>query len=157
MQSSPTLTPLVTGIILFELFAQFSTEMERRESIHLLKQQQLPPSFMQRYPFVSVLSLNMTAHDPTLRPSLPELTRGELASFTSDLVARPADGFKLMKTFSDGRQLQCITPVLGATCGADATTKHVPSTLAEARVVIARLEALVAQQREELSRLRTSK
>jgi hypothetical protein len=141
------------GIILFELFSQFATEMERRESIAMLKQQDLPSAFLQQYPFVSVLSLNMTAQLPSLRPSLPDLTRGEFASFTTDLVARPANGFKLLTTFSDGRQLQCVTP----TCEDDEVHARLmevePGSLAEAQHVIARLRKVVIQQREALTRL----
>eukprot|EP00045_Choanoeca_perplexa_P018495 m.292981 g.292981 ORF g.292981 m.292981 type:complete len:615 (-) comp17868_c0_seq1:55-1899(-) len=138
------------GIILFELFCLFSTDMERHESIHLLKQQQqVPPSFVQPYPFVSMFCLHMTAHDPCLRPSLPDLLHGELASVAKSLVARPTDHFKVLSTLPDGRQLEYATPMTTCATSSDVTTAE-PATLAEAKEVIAQLKAIVAQQQAEL-------
>jgi len=61
------------GIILFELFCSFGTEMERVTSIKDIRQCRLPQEFCQRWPEVAKLITEMTAERPDDRPTAETL------------------------------------------------------------------------------------
>lgn len=61
------------GIILFELFCSFGTEMERVTSIKDIRQCRLPQEFCQRWPEVAKLITKMTAERPDHRPTAETL------------------------------------------------------------------------------------
>lgn len=62
------------GIVLFELFNIFETEMERHEALTQLHEKRLVPSeFVKNYPTVANLVLKMTHRDPKQRPSAFEI------------------------------------------------------------------------------------
>ncbi|KAJ3370346.1 Eukaryotic translation initiation factor 2-alpha kinase [Allomyces arbusculus] len=63
------------GIILFELFWPFATQMERIMSLQKLKSRAraLPPDFIRQWPQHAALVLWLTAENPALRPTPGEL------------------------------------------------------------------------------------
>jgi translation initiation factor 2-alpha kinase 4 len=62
------------GIVLFELYNVFSTEMERHQMLTQLHEKRLVPrKFVKTYPNEAHLILKMTHSDPTQRPSAFEL------------------------------------------------------------------------------------
>jgi serine/threonine protein kinase len=62
------------GIVLFELFHVFSTEMERFELLTLLHEKRLVThAFIQAYPLEATLVLKMTHADPAMRPTAFDL------------------------------------------------------------------------------------
>lgn len=66
------------GIILFELFYSFQTQMERAQVIRDLKEhQKFPASFVRRYPREAAFIWSCIASDPKLRPSAREIVESE--------------------------------------------------------------------------------
>lgn len=62
------------GIVLFELFHAFSTEMERNSLITQLRDKRLvPKAFLETFPNEARIVLKMTHADPSQRPSADEL------------------------------------------------------------------------------------
>lgn len=70
------------GIILFELWQQFDTAMERCKTIEALRTTKMPPpEFTSNYPRQTGLILWMIQDDPELRP-----TAGELSNIDVNLI-----------------------------------------------------------------------
>lgn len=65
------------GIILFEMFCPFTTEMERVKSIKDLRQGKVPPDFAARWPEEAALILQMVAENPSKRPSAEKILEME--------------------------------------------------------------------------------
>jgi serine/threonine protein kinase len=62
------------GVVLFELFNVFYTEMERRQNLTFLHEKRMVPyDFVLRYPQEANLVLRMTDNNPKQRPSAFEL------------------------------------------------------------------------------------
>jgi serine/threonine protein kinase len=58
------------GIILFELFYRFGTQMERTIVLSKFKEtRKLPPILFMEYPLVCELIISLTSEDPNIRPS----------------------------------------------------------------------------------------
>ena len=66
------------GVILFELFHQYCTEMERYKSLESLRNGIIPDKMYTLWPAQARSIELMTNSDPELRPSVRELLNGEL-------------------------------------------------------------------------------
>ncbi|KAI8901354.1 kinase-like domain-containing protein [Globomyces pollinis-pini] len=66
------------GIVLFELFTQFNTAMERSIVLDSVKHGILPDSFVSNYPSISELVLNLTQNDAGLRLDANEILKLDL-------------------------------------------------------------------------------
>ncbi|KAK3815611.1 MAG: kinase-like domain-containing protein, partial [Linnemannia elongata] len=61
------------GIIFFELYHPFSTLMERHAVLRTLRNGELPPEFVSRWPKEAAFVLWLMAEDPRMRPSAREI------------------------------------------------------------------------------------
>lgn len=61
------------GIILFELFCAFGTEMERVKNIKDLRQGRIPQDFCEKWPEESKVIQKMTTEKPSDRPTAETL------------------------------------------------------------------------------------
>ncbi|KAG0356172.1 Eukaryotic translation initiation factor 2-alpha kinase [Podila minutissima] len=66
------------GIIFFELYHPFSTLMERHAVLRTLRNGELPPDFVSRWPKEAAFVLWLMAEDPRMRPSANEILEFEL-------------------------------------------------------------------------------
>ncbi|KAF9396724.1 Eukaryotic translation initiation factor 2-alpha kinase [Podila verticillata] len=66
------------GIIFFELYHPFSTLMERHAVLRTLRNGELPPDFVSRWPKEAAFVLWLMAEDPRMRPSANEILDFEL-------------------------------------------------------------------------------
>ncbi|KAG0349101.1 Eukaryotic translation initiation factor 2-alpha kinase [Podila humilis] len=66
------------GIIFFELYHPFSTLMERHAVLKTLRNGELPPDFVSRWPKEAAFVLWLMAEDPRMRPSANEILEFEL-------------------------------------------------------------------------------
>lgn len=66
------------GVILFELFQRYSTEMERGQSLSDLRKGIIPPVMYENWKVQTQYIENMTNENPEMRPSVKELLSGEL-------------------------------------------------------------------------------
>lgn len=66
------------GMLAFELFQPFGTEMERVRSLGDLREGKIPDSFCCRWSKLVKHILNLTSQDPGVRPTATELLRSEL-------------------------------------------------------------------------------
>jgi translation initiation factor 2-alpha kinase 1 len=67
------------GILLFELFNPFQTQMERAHVLRDLKEQQkFPAAFVRRYPREAAFIWSCIAPEPALRPSAREIVESEV-------------------------------------------------------------------------------
>ncbi|KAG0261886.1 hypothetical protein BG011_000583 [Mortierella polycephala] len=72
------------GIIFFELYHPFSTLMERHAVLRTLRNGELPPDFVSRWPKEAAFVLWLMAEDPQMRP-----TAREILEF--DLIRKPRE------------------------------------------------------------------
>ncbi|KAG0198565.1 Eukaryotic translation initiation factor 2-alpha kinase [Mortierella sp. GBA30] len=79
------------GIIFFELYHPFSTLMERHAVLRTLRQGELPPDFVSRWPKEAAFVLWLMAEDPRMRP-----TAREILDF--DLIHKPKEEFPTIPT-----------------------------------------------------------
>ena len=66
------------GVILFELFHQYSTEMERYKSLEGLRKGIIPDKMYSFWPVQTRWIMLMMSGDPESRPSVKEILNGEL-------------------------------------------------------------------------------
>ncbi|KAF9355889.1 Eukaryotic translation initiation factor 2-alpha kinase [Mortierella sp. AD094] len=66
------------GIIFFELYHPFSTLMERHAVLRTLRNGELPPDFVSRWPKEAAFVLWLMAEDPRLRPTAREILEFDL-------------------------------------------------------------------------------
>ncbi|KAF9955482.1 hypothetical protein BGZ72_003705 [Mortierella alpina] len=66
------------GIIFFELYHPFSTLMERHAVLRTLRNGELPPDFVSRWPKEAAFVLWLMAEDPEMRPTAREILDFEL-------------------------------------------------------------------------------
>uniref|UniRef100_T1IK00 non-specific serine/threonine protein kinase n=1 Tax=Strigamia maritima TaxID=126957 RepID=T1IK00_STRMM len=71
------------GIIIIELFYPFKTNMEKSEVLHQFKNENVPKSFLERWPMQAALILKLLSKDPSVRPSAIEVLRSDLFNWTT--------------------------------------------------------------------------
>lgn len=96
------------GIILFELFHPFRTQMERAVVLRELKEQQhFPPAFVRRYPREAAFIWSCVSADPALRPTAREIVGSEFLDDPDDvddtlaLLARENDTLRTMLEWTE--------------------------------------------------------
>ena len=94
------------GIILFELFYPFKTQMERAHVLRDLKEQQkFPSSFVRRYPREAAFIWCCVSQDPKLRPSAREIVESEFLEPDAEdlltLIAAENDTLKTMLEWTE--------------------------------------------------------
>ncbi|KAI1295849.1 Eukaryotic translation initiation factor 2-alpha kinase [Mortierella claussenii] len=72
------------GIIFFELYHPFSTLMERHAVLRTLRNGELPPDFVSRWPKEAAFVLWLMAEDPRLRPTAREILEFDLIRKTKE-------------------------------------------------------------------------
>ncbi|XP_021335808.2 eukaryotic translation initiation factor 2-alpha kinase 1 isoform X1 [Danio rerio] len=73
------------GVIAFELFQPFGTEMERVHTLGELRQGKIPNTLSTNWPILAKYIKLLTSSDPSMRPSAPQLLQSDLFS-TNDMV-----------------------------------------------------------------------
>ncbi|XP_034050475.1 eukaryotic translation initiation factor 2-alpha kinase 1 isoform X2 [Thalassophryne amazonica] len=73
------------GILAFELFQPFGTEMERVLTLGDLRERKIPNSFCQRWPLLAKHIIKLTNKEPSVRPTATQLLQTELFG-SKDLV-----------------------------------------------------------------------
>ncbi|XP_063676795.1 eukaryotic translation initiation factor 2-alpha kinase-like [Bolinopsis microptera] len=63
------------GIVMFELFNMFGTNMERIENLQAIRKGEVPPDFERDYPEAAEMVFFMTSTDPNNRPTASDLLR----------------------------------------------------------------------------------
>ena len=63
------------GVVMFELFSLFDTNMERIETLQAMRKGEIPPDFERDYPDAAEMVFAMTRPDPNHRPSASDLLR----------------------------------------------------------------------------------
>jgi len=66
------------GVLLYEMFNVFGTQMERAQQIGLLRSGIVENTVQAKYPALSNLVLLLVAHDPGHRPAVKDILRHEL-------------------------------------------------------------------------------
>ncbi|XP_064599174.1 uncharacterized protein LOC135465773 [Liolophura sinensis] len=74
------------GVILYEMFETFGTEMERHEKLKVLREGNLPEEFVRKWPEQAKTIVSLTNSDPMLRPSAKELLESELFLSKSQVI-----------------------------------------------------------------------
>lgn len=73
------------GVLAFELFQPFGTEMERVRTLGDLRGGNIPDSFRQRWPVLTKYIMKLTSPEPSVRPTASELLQSELF-YRKDIV-----------------------------------------------------------------------
>ncbi|TKS90029.1 Eukaryotic translation initiation factor 2-alpha kinase 1 [Collichthys lucidus] len=73
------------GVLAFELFQPFGTEMERVRTLGDLREGKIPDSFCQRWPVLTKYIMKLTSKEPSVRPTATQLLQSELFC-TKDIV-----------------------------------------------------------------------
>uniref|UniRef100_A0A8C1QYB8 Eukaryotic translation initiation factor 2-alpha kinase 1 n=1 Tax=Cyprinus carpio TaxID=7962 RepID=A0A8C1QYB8_CYPCA len=73
------------GVIAFELFQPFGTEMERVHTLGELRQGKIPNMLSKNWPLLAKYITLLTSTDPSMRPSASQLLQSDLFS-TNDMV-----------------------------------------------------------------------
>lgn len=73
------------GVIAFELFQPFGTEMERVHTLGELGQGKIPNMLSKNWPLLAKYITLLTSTDPSMRPSASQLLQSDLFS-TNDMV-----------------------------------------------------------------------
>lgn len=73
------------GVIAFELFQPFGTEMERVHTLGELRQGKIPNTLSNNWPLLAKYISLLTSSDPSMRPSASQLLQSDLFS-TNDMV-----------------------------------------------------------------------
>lgn len=66
------------GVLAFELFQPFGTEMERVCTLDSLREGKIPESFSQRWPVLTKYIMKLTNQDPSIRPTANQLLQSNL-------------------------------------------------------------------------------
>ncbi|XP_036937571.1 eukaryotic translation initiation factor 2-alpha kinase 1 isoform X1 [Acanthopagrus latus] len=66
------------GVLAFELFQPFGTEMERVRTLGNLREGKIPDSFCQRWPVLTKYIMKLTCKEPSVRPTASQLLQSEL-------------------------------------------------------------------------------
>ncbi|KAM9425497.1 eukaryotic translation initiation factor 2-alpha kinase 1 isoform 2-T2 [Pholidichthys leucotaenia] len=66
------------GILAFELFQPFGTEMERVRALEDLREGKIPDLFCHRWPVLSKYIMKLTNKEPSIRPTASQLLQSEL-------------------------------------------------------------------------------
>uniref|UniRef100_A0A8P4G4G5 Eukaryotic translation initiation factor 2-alpha kinase 1 n=1 Tax=Dicentrarchus labrax TaxID=13489 RepID=A0A8P4G4G5_DICLA len=66
------------GVLAFELFQPFGTEMERIRTLEDLREGKIPDSFSQRWPVLTKYITQLTSTEPGVRPTASQLLQSEL-------------------------------------------------------------------------------
>ncbi|XP_019127626.1 eukaryotic translation initiation factor 2-alpha kinase 1 isoform X2 [Larimichthys crocea] len=66
------------GVLAFELFQPFGTEMERVRTLGDLREGKIPDSFCQRWPVLTKYIMKLTSKEPSVRPTATQLLQSEL-------------------------------------------------------------------------------
>lgn len=113
------------GVILFELFHQYSTEMERYKSLESLRNGIIPDRMYDLWPVQARSIQFMTNRDPEVRPSVRDLLNGELF-LSKDQVIENLKAWEakylreiesLKKTVKEkDRQIEKLTQELNNSC-----------------------------------------
>ncbi|XP_057214345.1 eukaryotic translation initiation factor 2-alpha kinase 1 isoform X2 [Triplophysa rosa] len=74
-----------TGVIAFELFQPFGTEMERVHTLGELRQGKVPETLSKNWPLLAKYIKLLTSSDPSMRPSASQLLHSDLFS-ANDMV-----------------------------------------------------------------------
>ncbi|CAH1796982.1 unnamed protein product [Owenia fusiformis] len=74
------------GIILYELFQPFTTEMERSHCINMVKQGKLAEELCSRFPKQVECIVQLLSKEPLLRPSASELLESELFQSKDQII-----------------------------------------------------------------------
>ncbi|KAF9184262.1 Eukaryotic translation initiation factor 2-alpha kinase [Haplosporangium sp. Z 767] len=92
------------GIIFFELYHPFSTLMERHAVLRTLRNGELPPDFVSRWPKEAAFVLWLMAEDPQMRPTAREILEFDLIRKPrEEIVSDPVVASETSKrTSSDG-------------------------------------------------------
>ncbi|KAG0052342.1 hypothetical protein BGZ83_002735 [Gryganskiella cystojenkinii] len=80
------------GIIFFELYHPFSTLMERHAVLKTLRNGELPPDFVSRWPKEAAFVLWLMAEDPRIRPSAREILEFDLIKKPKEELQLPLGG-----------------------------------------------------------------
>jgi len=106
------------GIILFELLYPFNTAMEKEKCVNRLKSQgKLPDSFVALLPEVSQMILNLTAVDPSVRPSAAQVLESSLfpskdqriSSLEKELLIVREENLRLKQMLADAGLVDSIS------------------------------------------------
>lgn len=73
------------GVIAFELFQPFGTEMERVHTLEELRQSKIPNTLSKSWPLLAKYITLLTSTDPSERPSASQLLQSDLFH-TNDMV-----------------------------------------------------------------------
>lgn len=92
------------GVLAFELFQPFGTEMERVRTLEGLREGTIPDSFCHRWPVLTKYIIKLTSPEPSVRPTASELLQSELF-YRKDIVCSYEHFFMLMCPL---RVLSCI-------------------------------------------------
>lgn len=66
------------GVLAFELFQPFGTEMERAVILQDLTKGEIPDSFCKRWPVLTEYIKKLTSQNPRVRPTASQLLQSEL-------------------------------------------------------------------------------
>lgn len=73
------------GVLAFELFQPFGTEMERARTLEDLREGNIPDSFCQRWPILTKYIMKLISPEPSVRPTASELLQSDLF-YCKDIV-----------------------------------------------------------------------
>lgn len=73
------------GVLAFELFQPFGTEMERVQILGELRDGKIPESFSHRWPLLTKYIMKLTSTKPRVRPTASQLLQSELF-YSKDMV-----------------------------------------------------------------------
>ncbi|XP_055017137.1 eukaryotic translation initiation factor 2-alpha kinase 1 isoform X3 [Boleophthalmus pectinirostris] len=74
------------GMLAFELFQPFGTEMERVRCLGDLREGKIPDTFCNRWPILAKHIMKLTNQDPSVRPTATELLQSELFSNKDEMI-----------------------------------------------------------------------
>lgn len=81
------------GVLAFELFQPFGTEMERARTLEDLREGNIPDSFCQRWPILTKYIMKLISPEPSIRPTASQLLQSDLF-YCKDIVC----SYTLQKT-----------------------------------------------------------
>lgn len=73
------------GVLAFELFQPFGTEMERARTLEDLREGNIPDLFCQRWPILTKYIMKLTSPEPSIRPTASQLLQSDLF-YCKDIV-----------------------------------------------------------------------
>lgn len=66
------------GVLAFELFQPFGTEMERARTLEDLRVGNIPNSFCQKWPILTKYIMKLISPEPSIRPTASQLLQSDL-------------------------------------------------------------------------------